>query len=56
MNFFKDQPVRLDKEENLRYLKLQEVDYYLSVLSFIAGIIIFVICCFMMVGLTWGWL
>ena len=56
MNFFKEQPVRLDKEENLRYMRLQEVDYYLSVLTFIGLILSGVILCFVLVGPTWGWL
>ena len=56
MNFFKEQPVRLDKEENLRYMRLQEVDYYLSILAFIAVVLAFVMLCFLLVGPTWGWL
>ena len=56
MNFFKEQPVRLDKEENLRYMRLQEVDYYLSILSFLAGELFLLIMCFIIVGTTWGWL
>ena len=56
MNFFKEQPVRLDIEENLSYMRLQELDYYLSLLSFLTGELFLLILCVIIVGPTWGWL